>query len=52
MNLNTKLVIIMLTLLLLTMLTLFALNQMSQTKLVQRNSGKFDRNFRNPPEEC
>ena len=34
MNLNTKLVIIMLTLLLLTMLTLFALNQMSQTKLV------------------
>jgi len=34
-NLNTKLVIIMLTLLLLTMLTLFALNQMSQTKLVR-----------------
>lgn len=35
MNLNTKLVIIMLTLLGLTMLTLFALNQMSQTKLVR-----------------
>jgi len=34
-NLNAKLVIIMLTLLLLTMLTLFALNQMSQTKLVR-----------------
>lgn len=34
MNLNTKLVIIMLTLLGLTMLTLFSLNQMSQTKLV------------------
>ena len=34
MNLNAKLVIIMLTLLLLTMLTLFALNQISQTKLV------------------
>lgn len=34
MNLNSKLVIIMLTLLLLTMLTLFSLNQMSQTKLV------------------
>lgn len=34
MNLNTKLVIIMLTLLALTMLTLFTLNQMSQTKLV------------------
>ena len=34
MNLNTKLVVTMLTLLLLTMLTLFALNQRSQTKLV------------------
>jgi len=33
-NLNAKLVIIMLTLLVLTLLTLFALNQMSQTKLV------------------
>jgi len=33
-NLNAKLVVIMLTLLLLTMLTLFTLNQMSQTKLV------------------
>lgn len=34
-NLNAKLVSIMLTLLLLTMITLFALNQMSQTKLVR-----------------
>jgi nitrogen fixation/metabolism regulation signal transduction histidine kinase len=33
-NLNTKLVIIMLTLLVLAMMTLFTLNQMSQTKLV------------------
>lgn len=35
MNLNAKLVIIMLTLLIVAMLTLFTLNQMSQTKLVQ-----------------
>lgn len=34
MNLNTKLVIIMLTLLVVTLLTLFTLNQISQTKLV------------------
>lgn len=34
MNLNAKLVIIMLTLLVLAMMTLFTLNQMSQTKLV------------------
>jgi len=33
-NLNAKLVIIMLTLLILAMLTLFTLNQISQTKLV------------------